>query len=267
MPGLRPPRLLAAALTVSLLAGGCGDDTTDFTIEPRGPAEGEVLVPDLVPAPPVDVHTRRDEDTGDWSLRFSSTLANVGDGPFILHAERTGDVWLVEQEVAHTVGGRTEPTNASLVWGGDGHHHWHIENVALYWLAPAGSSAPDLVDERLTDRKIGFCFYDSGRAVEDLGPDEAQYHHESCGSEADDRLGMGLSIGWHDEYTFSLPGQSISIADVVDGTYRLWGRADPDGLFVEADTTNNLTWVDFALATTDEGLRTATVVDVGPSPG
>ena len=51
----------------------------------------------------------------------------------------------------------------------------------------------------------------------DLGPDEAVYEREGCGSEDSNRLVMGLSRGWVDYYHWNLPGQSIPVDGLADG--------------------------------------------------
>ncbi|MEZ5165725.1 MAG: lysyl oxidase family protein [Acidimicrobiales bacterium] len=256
---------LVLSVAVALVAAGCGS-ADDFTVPALGDPRGNPQLPDLVPAPPVDVHTRLDDETGRWTLRFSSTLANVGDGPFILHARRTGAGWTVEQEVAFSEeGGASHGVGVDMAWGGDGHDHWHIRDVAHYQLLAADDAA-QIDEDSLVDGKIGFCFFDSGRAVEGLGDDDPTYHHESCGAEDDREIGMGLSVGWHDEYTFALPGQSIDIHGVPDGVYRLVAVADPDAAFDESDETNNETFVDLELSTTEAGQRVARVIEVGPSP-
>ena len=95
---------------------------------------------------------------------------------------------------------------------------------------------------------------------------EALYSRLSCGKQQDAGVDMGLSPGWNDTYDFTLPGQSIDIEGLPDGTYRLLGEADDEALFREVTRDNNITWVDLELATTPDGLRTALVTDVGPEP-
>jgi hypothetical protein len=51
-------------------------------------------------------------------------------------------------------------------------------------------------------------------------------------------------VGWGDIYHRRLPGQSIDITDLPDGTYRLWATADQAGFFRESNDANNSTWAD-----------------------
>ena len=250
---------------VALLAVACGGDEISSLVPP-GPPAGSPVLPDLVPEPPDVLQMLRDED-GAWSIRFTSVLVNVGEGDFILEGTRVGDGWAVEQAITYSDGGaESVPLEAVMEWGGDGHDHWHVSRVASYRLEPVddpGRTAPG--PDGREDTKIGFCFFDSDRQL-DRGPDEARFSHETCGHEDSESFEMGLTPGWGDTYHFSLPGQSIDVSDLEDGTYRLWARADEKAWFREATRDNNLTWVDFELSTQEDDLRTAHVFDVGPAP-
>jgi hypothetical protein len=220
------------------------------------------MLPDIVPAPPTDVHM--DQRNGKWLISFSSILVNIGDGDFILRATRDGGVWHVEQDIPYsTSGGRSVRVPARLVWGGDGHNHWHIARVARNRLVRLdnvdGNSRKPLIDS-----KTGFCFYDFSRQLEN-GPPERVYSRKSCGNSSDDdAIGMGLSRGWGDTYNFGLRGQSIDITRLQDGNYRLWAEADAKRWFRETRVDNNVTWVDLELETSGNGARTARIVKVGP---
>jgi hypothetical protein len=249
------------ALALPLVAGcGGGSDA----IKAPDPPVGTPLLPDIVPAPPADLHIEKKD--GKWLILFSSILVNIGEGDFVLRATREDEgPWTVEQDVPYsTSGAEIVPTKAQLVWGGDGHEHWHVERVAINWLVPLDERGrPVAGAEELVDAKVGFCFYDYSRWLE-TGPVEAVYSHESCGDEGDDELGMGLSVGWGDTYNFGLPGQNIDVSEVPDGRYRLWADADRPGLFRESRRDNNVTWTDVELSTKANGTRTLAIVKVGP---
>ena len=203
-----------------------------------------------------------------WDMQFSSVLVNIGEGDFVLRATRdtqSGD-WHVEQLIPHAEeGAEVVATPAQLVWGGDGHEHWHVERVAINRLFRLDESGNPMKGRSWVDSKVGFCFYDFIRH-KPSGPKEAEYHSSSCGSEGSRRIGMGLSIGWADVYALNIRGQSIDVTDLPDGRYRLVARADEPGWFREADTRNNETWIDIELSTRDE-LRFAKVLATGPDPG
>ena len=50
---------------------------------------------------------------------------------------------------------------------------------------------------------------------------------------------MGLSIGWADLYSASLPGQELNIRGLPDGRYCLRMTANPAGRILESDRSNN----------------------------
>ena len=262
-------RLIAAVvvvLSVSALAAGCGGGDSDEVKEP-GPPVGTPVLPDLAPSPPFRVHLRGKE--GRWTLSFDSTLVNVGDGEFLLRAKREGDStrWHVEQDIPYsTSGAKAVPLRAGLVWGGDGHEHWHVPRVATNRLVLLNRDGRPVPGKSWPDSKVGFCFFDFSRHLAMKGPDEAVHSRHSCGHEEDTVVGMGLSSGWGDTYKWILRGQSIDITDLPDGTYRLWAEADERGWFREVTRDNNRTWADFKLSTTPDGLRYALVTKVGPRP-
>ena len=85
-------------------------------------------MPDIAPGPPQDTHMTREE--GRWLIRFSTMLANVGDGDFVLRATKGLRSWEVEQDVPTRKRMPGASTRAKLIWGGDGHNHWHVARIA-----------------------------------------------------------------------------------------------------------------------------------------
>jgi hypothetical protein len=252
--------ICALGASLALLVAGCGGGASISVKEP-GPPVGEPQLPDIAPAPALDAHMSH--ENGRWLIRFSSILVNIGDGDFVLRAERGGRDWTVVQDVPYSESGaKSYPTPAQLVWGGDGHNHWHVERVATNWLVPIAHGKP--VDEKgIADAKVGFCFYDFSRQLDDARQ-EAQYSRFSCGNRDDTAIGMGLSWGWADVYPYGLPGQSIDVTKLPDRRYRLWTEADRSRWFHEARRDNNVTWVDLALSTRPNGVRASRIVRTGP---
>ncbi|HSB85234.1 MAG TPA: lysyl oxidase family protein [Ilumatobacteraceae bacterium] len=256
---------VAVAAAFALTTVTCGNDEESRHLE--GPPKGVPVLPDLVPEPPIDLQTKH-EVSGAWSMRFSSTLVNVGEADFILHGDRVGDHWVVEQQVAFSESGsELRPTDADIVWGGDGHDHWHVKRVATYRIeAVDDAGTPMSGGGGRSDTKVGFCFFDSHKKL-DGGPKKAQYKREGCGKETDTQFLMGLSPSWGDVYDITLPGQSVDITDLPDGRYRIWAEADPQGWFTEVTRDNNVTWADVKLSTRPaDGLRVAVIVGTGPTP-
>jgi hypothetical protein len=193
---------------------------------------------------------------------------NVGNGDFLLRAKRDdAGKWHVEQDIPYsTSGAKPLALQATLVWGGDGHEHWHVPRVATNRLVRLDRRGRPVRGKMWTDAKVGFCFFDFSRQIATKGPEEAVHSRHSCGHEDDDAVGMGLSPGWGDTYQWVLPGQNIDITNIPDGTYRLWAEADERRWFREVTRANNRTWAEFELSTSSNGLRYALVTKVGPRP-
>jgi hypothetical protein len=256
---------LALLMPVTLLATSCGGDDGLGAFTDPGPPAGQAVLPDLMPAPPDNLGTKK--VAGRWHVSFSTIIVNVGKGDLLLRATREdGASWRAEQLVPYSKSGaESVPLPASLAWGGDGHDHWHVVRVASVWLTALGKDGrPGARDKKRVDTKIGFCFYDHTHQLE-RGPEGDVYSSRSCGGENDTLLGMGLSPGWNDTYARNLPGQSVDLTGLPDGKYRMWAEVDERGWFREATRENNVTWADFELSTT-EGIRLARVTKVGPEP-
>jgi hypothetical protein len=251
-------------VTVCLAAAGCGGDELGAAAEPDPPV-GSPVLPDLMPKPQNNVLTQKVK--GRWRIRFNTIIVNVGEGDFLLRAVR--DVrggWDSEQDIPYSEeGARRVPVRAPIVWGGDGHEHWHIERVALVRLVPLSKDGRvEQGAKPLVDTKVGFCFYDHTQELP-TGLAEARYSAKSCGKEDTTVVGMGLSPGWNDTYRMGLPGQAIDVTNLPEGTYRLYTDIDPQGWFQEASTRNNRTWIDLELSRTANGLAAPTV-GRGPAP-
>jgi len=221
------------------------------------------ILPDLVTSPLSDFLIGTDELTGDEALRFTATIANVGDGTLRLEARRSNGSdprWAVVQWFDEPDDSRSGARiDANLVFGGHGHEHWHVRFGAAYRLSRAGTT-DDLVDQT----KAGYCFFDQVRLdpAPDGAPSDSTFATGSCGDQGSISIMMGLSPGWSDPYQWYLEDQSVDISGMPDGRYRLLAVADPDGWIQESDETNNETWVDLEFGTNPDGLRTVTVVGI-----
>lgn len=204
-------------------------------------------VPDLAMSPLTDVRAAVAPD-GDRFVLFSASIGNVGTGAFIVHAVRadTRATWRVSQWFDEPDGATSETVvgEGTLVWGGHGHDHWHLQLGASYWLTRPGSSE---VLRRY--EKVGYCFFDQTKLVERPpdAPDEPRFPKDACSTGDTLELTMGTSPGWADPYPWALPDQRLLVNGLEDGVYRLWATADPGGWFRETDEHNNLTWVDVRL--------------------
>ena len=233
---------------------------------------GPLVYPDLRMAQIPDVTI---SNTGSQlQLRFSATIVNVGSGPMELFGSRpdAASGFDVSQRVYDTGGGSTllPVGGASLVWGGDGHSHWHIRDLENYEL--------DRLDNGSkvgTGEKSGFCFFDTTAFRLSLpGAPANQVYTPGTVCGANDQsatsLKMGISVGWGDRYGTNLPDQYIDVTDLNSGNYRLVATADAGNQFAESDETNNTTWVDLKLTLNHKGKgnggNKVSVIAYGPTP-
>lgn len=239
--------LTAVLATTALLAIAVVDTDQDTP-------SGATSLPDLWSSAPFEVQLATLD--GRDVLRFTTEINNLGPGAFMIRGN-TRDGRLT-QKIVHADAGHSEvPIDVSAVWSGDTHFHWHVAGVARYWIERAdGTPAGDRFDN-----KVGFCFFDGVDRLSELptAPTEPVHAESGCGTRLDPVIDMGLSVGWGDQYRFDLVGQYIDIGDLPPGRYRLLAQVDPDGRFMEADTTNNTAATEFAIVVDANGLRTIEV--------
>jgi hypothetical protein len=239
-PGQAPPNASAP--------NGSPPNTGTPAAPPADPLAGLPL-PDLAMAQTRDLKVINRPD-GNTEQRFTSTVVNIGHGLLVVaaHRDAVGKAWTVAQEILSPAGSVLRAIGLPLqpMWGGDGHNHWHVPGVAKYQLLR-------LSDNQLigANHKIGFCFFDNSfhRALPET-PDKPEFPNDQGCAHGDRRathFRMGLSVGWGDVYRWKIPGQSVDISNVPAGRYRLLGMANGDGLLLESDRGDNLTWIDFEL--------------------
>ena len=259
-------RLIGLGIALPLIVGAA---MGLFAAQPAHTA-GPLVYPDLRMAQLSDVAIN---NTGtQLQLRFSATIVNVGAGPMELSASRSDAVspFDVFQRVYDNGGDSAllPVSGASLVWGGDGHSHWHVRDLENYEL--------DRLDNGSkvgTGEKSGFCFFDTTPFRLSLpGAPSAQVYTPGtvCGQydEAATSLRMGISVGWGDTYRAGLPDQFIDVTGLTSGNYRLIATADFANQFAESDETNNTTWVDLKLTLNrkGKGSNKVSVMGYGPTP-
>jgi hypothetical protein len=205
---------------------------------------------------------RLDQSGGVRRLRYSTTIVNVGVGQFELRGQRasTSDPNMsVVQRIYNDAGSWREVTTAAvMVYGGDGHNHWHVRDLQQSELFRLDNGA-----YLARSDKRGFCFWDNVayRLSMPGAPRSAVYQEPGCGRTGSLTNAMGLSIGWGDIYSYSLPDQFIDITGLADGNYRLVVTADPFHYFAETNENDNVTWVDLGLS---GGGTTLVVLGYGP---
>jgi hypothetical protein len=195
-------------------------------------------VPDLAMSPLGDF--RIEWVNGRRLLRFTAMMVNIGDGNFEVHGHRasTAQPMQVDQIIRETANPGSEvaqriPTGAEGKWSGDGHNHWHVQEMMRY----------DMWGNAGTYRgaKVGFCFLDSDPWNLSLpGAASGSYYRGSWCQFTPSALSnrMGISVGWGDEYEYYLAWQWVDITGVPAGTYYVRAKVDPYGFFTELDEDN-----------------------------
>ena len=209
---------------------------------PPPPARaGSEAIPDLAMAQLQDF--RIQWVNGRRLLRFTAMMVNVGAGHFELSGHRTSAArpMIMRQVIYETSShsspiSRRIPTDAVAKYSGDGHNHWHVQEMMRYDLWGG--------DERLRGAKVGFCFLDSDPWNLSLpGASGAYYRGSWCKTDpAALHNRMGISIGWGDEYEWYLAWQWVDITGLPSGTYTLRAMVDPYGYFLEQREANQCSY-------------------------
>jgi hypothetical protein len=176
-------------------------------------------------------------------LRFTTVFVNVGRGPFELRGHRasTTDPTMSINQIMYRADGttRTIPTDAEARYAGDGHDHWHVQNVVMY-------EAWRIEDPLSTRRgaKIGFCFFDTSKSRPGTpGARNSRYYQEEwCGTRSVLKNRVGLSVGWGDVYPWNFVLQWIDITGLPGGRYHVRATVDLRNDYDEVVEDDNCTW-------------------------
>ena len=226
------PRIVAL-VTVVVLGALVGSPR----VEPAK-AGGEAL-PDLAMAPLSDFQIQW--VNGRRLLRFTAMMVNVGSGHFEVRGSRssTSNPMIMRQlifsDTSHTNVARQQTTNAVAKYAGDGHAHWHVQEMMRY----------DLWGGQGTFRgaKVGFCFLDSDFYRAEPGYSGGFYNGSMCSSDPNVLSNrMGISIGMGDQYEWYLAWQWVDITGLPSGSYTLRSKVDPYGYFEEENEVNQCAW-------------------------
>jgi hypothetical protein len=241
-----PAWVAAAALVFVACTGLLGANRQPATAAAPGDA-----LPDLVADPPANPRLDNyaySNRTHDLLLRFDGSVHNAGAGAFEIHGSRaSASVPMAPlQRVYRTDGTSHDDSmpNAQLLYSNaDGHHHWHLQDVARYSLWTGDKTA-----EVAPAMKVGFCLGDTEHVNTAVGPSSPYYddpHGEQfCQRNAPDALSLfeGVSAGWRDVYDRTLALQWVVVSDVQPGSYWLREDIDPDRIVHESDEANAPAW-------------------------
>ena len=135
-------------------------------------------------------------------LKFDTVSANLGTGDLVVGVPPAAGV--------------DEPP---FTWS-PCHDHHHLAGYAVYELLDANGTV-------ISGHKQAFCLQDIQRVI--AGASSRGY---DCGNQ-------GLSAGWADVYSRTLPCQWIDITGIAPGDYTLRVRVNPDATLPDSDLTNN----------------------------
>lgn len=200
-------------------------------------------------------------------LRVTTIFSNYGDGPFELRGSRPSadqPSMQLDQVVFTASGGfRRVPTTVDARYAGDGHNHWHAQQVVTMELSPVMD--PGSVRN---GNKIHFCFFDNTRTNEALPAfhDHNYYLISWCGTPESFGVRMGLSVGWGDRYGWDFANQWIDITDMAGGSYILRATVDWANDFYETDDTDNCIMSRIQIPAAGDGQIITVEADSQPCP-
>ncbi len=229
-------------------------------IAPAAAAAPVDLLPDLARAYPTEMRVQTTAG-GARRLRLTTMIVNIGDGPFETRSSRLAgqETMGVNQRIYNSAGGyRVVDTTAVTRYSGDGHDHWHVQDVARYELFAITGRGPAL----RRDRKVGFCFFDTNayRLSLPRAPRSPRYSQAECGRRSSLFVRNGISVGWGDKYGWRLGRQWIDVSNIPPGEYYVKLTFDPLFQFQEIRHRNDCNWTRIALSRTSS---TIAVLDRG----
>jgi len=226
-------------LLLASMAPGAFAKTTPEASPGASPVVSIPHYPDLAARPPGDLYFSTellDDGAEHVLLRFSTVTENVGEGPIELGGNPLAPGQEITQHIYdQPIGGRIvedHPLGLDLIHHPQ-HHHFHLDDFAIYELFHDDNGT--LVSTG-NGGKQSSCLLDSRRIDTSRGPEGPQYSQCEL-----DR--QGISVGWGDRYSASLPDQWVDLGTepLADGEYVLRYSVDPLGQLQEdGRTTNNV---------------------------
>jgi hypothetical protein len=172
---------------------------------------------------------------GKTVYRFNQPIPNIGDGPLELrpdtHADGSQDIY---QRIYDSEGGAIEERHVGTFENiAPPYGHMFLEGIAHYRIREV--LPDDGVGAILTTHeKISYALVD-GPAYDltlENAPPTRHYNIVSAAL-------LGISVGWADLYSETLPGQWADLTGLADGQYWLETVIDPFDRILELDETNN----------------------------
>ena len=178
-------------------------------------------------------------------MRFSTAIANAGDGPVELLAGETnpdGTQKVYQRLYNFDWDTRVYTVNSDRLAGNfiyhAGHNHLHFEGYAEYRLltnvnGEVGGPAYRSDGTEVLGEKVGFCLIN----VTTYNANHPGYNTSPSGYGCGNR--QGISVGRADVYSSGLDAQWVDVTGVPAGQYFLEVTLDVGGAVQESDETNN----------------------------
>jgi len=222
-------------------------------------------LPDLRMAPLFNLYVSTTPN-GKKRLRYGTLVQNVGDGAFEVRGRnRVGDEMTRIRQLIYRSDGSTRTVlkpNAEMYYAGDGHDHWHVEEVVISKLTPM----PGTGGTRRQGKKLNFCLVDSSKMNSDVPPNQAPSpHYFGCGNEFSQSVTMGISVGWGDIYGPELAYQAVDVNGLPAGNYKLCAQVNKQGTWKEKadNSSNNYYWMELSL---NAAANSVSVTNEGSTP-
>jgi len=218
------------------------------------------LLPDVTPGVPkhLAIHNQQQQE---W-LRFTNVWANLGPGTLEfqpLFPDPNADEGTTQdsfQNLYDDEGNFGIPNQN--IWSEvvsqftyhETHNHWHIADVGEFSIRVVDeNNLPGEIALGATSIKVGFCITNVFKYNGDESPTSQRIYWD-C------EVGLqGIQPGWVDQYHQSVEGNEINITDLPNGTYFLVHKWNPADSFVDADASNNESWMKFDLVDDGKGNR------------
>jgi Lysyl oxidase len=209
------------------------------------PPSSKQLLPDLAQHPPAQISVQQVAGANgiEFRLGFRSAVANIGEGPLIIHGSRpnTSTPMRASQLVKLADGGRRRYENVIPMEYAysETHDHFHVLRFDRYSLRDASTGA-----RVRPDKKSGFCLGDREEVNRPLNHPPPHYGPPTgeCqrGKPQALRVVEGLTPGYLDDYAPQLEGQYIEVTGVPAGRYSLVHRVNARRRIRERDVANDV---------------------------
>jgi len=176
------------------------------------------------------------------NMQFNTTSWNAGDGKLELVAKNlvndpaTGQTKQQVDQRIYCSGGAFYDRSAGTAEFHLEHNHVHFNDYANYILEYADTSNPQNPRQ---GTKTTFCIMDTTGVNTQLAGASAAAVFNWCPTQDPSFNTQGMSIGWGDTYGAYLAGQSLYIADLTPGIYRLRHVFDPKNKLLEMSDGDN----------------------------